>query len=537
MGELSVIEKRHVFDHVFNQYDTMRTGEFTPVQLQILHGDLRIGGISMPQVLASLAYTCATDMCSETELYDALQEMDRRYFLVQDLRWEFSMLDRTQTDLITEEQARWLVQTVHGRYFSKRAWEEFLLRRAVPGSGVSFAEIEVLLCDIPSRLKLEKENKDDDREKEERLRRQRELEEEAEKQRQRLKKEKEENRKKKEQNKKKDDDERRKRELEDDERKKREEEERRKREEEEEAKRLKELEEEEERRRKEEEEKYKDVEKVKEDHIKEEERKEKETEDELNRLKKRREQENDEKRRKQLEDEEAKMSKLYIEHRNKRVRYQLKVAIKSRDKFKLEYSVTEFKKYNLEDTDMDLQKAQRLIKEFTAKDNLKRAMTKREIEELEQAMNFVKKNGFEAQLAGEMQEANQMLSRLKRLERIRHEILELKQSTVAEIRSYSKPPLVVHTVMTVTLLILGHKEKDTKDWKAVQALVGKTGKESLKRQCVQTQAAKIPIAIAKRAKTLLDKFELDEVRDVSAGAATFYVWAITMVEEALDVQK
>lgn len=77
-------------------------------------------------------------------------------------------------------------------------------------------------------------------------------------------------------------------------------------------------------------------------------------------------------------------------------------------------------------------------------------------------MNFVKKNGFEAQLAGEMQEANQMLSRLKRLERIRHEILELKQSTVAEIRSYSKPPLVVHTVMTVTLLILGHKEKDTK---------------------------------------------------------------------------
>ncbi|XP_067679332.1 trichohyalin-like [Haliotis asinina] len=533
MGELSVTEKRHVLEHVFNQYDTSRTGELTPVQLQMLHGDLRIGGISMPQVQASLAYTCATDMCSETELYNALQEMDRRYFLIQDLRWEFSMLDRTQTDLITEEQARWLVQTVHGRYFSKRTWEEFLLRRAVPGSGVSFAEIEVLLCDIPSRLKLEKENKDDDREKEERLRRQREMEEEAEKQRQRLKKEKEEQRRKKDENKKKEDDERRKRELEDDERKKREEEDRRRREEEEEAKRLKELEEEEERRRKEEDEKYKDVEKVKE----EEERKEKETEDELNRLKKRREQENDEKKRKQLEEEEAKMSKLYIEHRNKRVRYQLKVAIKSRDKFKLEYSVTEFKKYNLEDTDMDLQKAQRLIKEFTAKENLKRAMTKREIEELEQAMSFVKKNGFEAQLAGDMQEANQLLSRLKRLERIRHEILELKQSTVAEIRSYSKPPLVVHTVMTVTLLILGHKEKDTKDWKAVQALVGKTGKESLKRQCVQTEAAKIPLATAKRAKTLLDKFELDEVRDVSAGAATFYVWAITMIEEALDVQK
>lgn len=44
----------------------------------------------------------------------------------------------------------------------------------------------------------------------------------------------------------------------------------------------------------------------------------------------------------------------------------------------------------------------------------------------------------------------------------RSEILELKQSTVAEIRSYQNPPPVVHTVMTATFLILGHKEKETK---------------------------------------------------------------------------
>ena len=40
-----------------------------------------------------------------SELFDLLQEMDRRYFLVQDLRWEFSMLDLNMTDSITEEQA------------------------------------------------------------------------------------------------------------------------------------------------------------------------------------------------------------------------------------------------------------------------------------------------------------------------------------------------------------------------------------------------------------------------------------------------
>ncbi|KAJ8305516.1 hypothetical protein KUTeg_016061 [Tegillarca granosa] len=146
----------------------------------------------------------------------------------------------------------------------------------------------------------------------------------------------------------------------------------------------------------------------------------------------------------------------------------------------------------------------------------------------------VKKHGLEVQLAKELGEANHLLTRLRRLERIRHEILELKQSTVAEIRSYQSPPIIVHTVMTSTFLVLGHKEKETKDWKTVQALVGKTGKEGLKRRCLQCKPEDVSVPAAKRAKDLMSKFELDEIRDVSAGAATFYVWAIAMIEEVLD---
>ena len=43
------------------------------------------------------------------------------------------------------------MEAVHGDLFSKRQWERFLKNRAVPGSDVSFAEIEVDLCNIPSR--------------------------------------------------------------------------------------------------------------------------------------------------------------------------------------------------------------------------------------------------------------------------------------------------------------------------------------------------------------------------------------------------
>lgn len=89
-------------------------------------------------------------------------------------------------------------------------------------------------------------------------------------------------------------------------------------------------------------------------------------------------------------------------------------------------------------------------------------MTHRELEELARAIETVKKHGFEVELSKELLEANQLLTRLRRLERIRHEILQLKQSTVAEIRSYQSPPQVVHTVMTSTFLLLGHKEKETK---------------------------------------------------------------------------
>lgn len=121
-----------------------------------------------------MKYVCIDcDVCEEWELLDLMKEMDRRYFLVQDFRWEFSMLDSTNTDSITEEQAmsvihvwiisrlscrfissqrsccRWFLQSVHGEHFSRRNWEKFLKQRAAPGSRVAFPEIEVELCNVP----------------------------------------------------------------------------------------------------------------------------------------------------------------------------------------------------------------------------------------------------------------------------------------------------------------------------------------------------------------------------------------------------
>lgn len=54
-----------------------------------------------------MQYVCIDPaVCEEFEFLDLLKEMDRRYFLIQDFRWEFSMLDTEGTDTITEDQAR-----------------------------------------------------------------------------------------------------------------------------------------------------------------------------------------------------------------------------------------------------------------------------------------------------------------------------------------------------------------------------------------------------------------------------------------------
>ena len=65
------------------------------------------------QVEASVEYACVdAESCEPSEILGVLQEMDRRYFLIQDFRWEFSLLDGEQKDSISEEQARFVYSLV-----------------------------------------------------------------------------------------------------------------------------------------------------------------------------------------------------------------------------------------------------------------------------------------------------------------------------------------------------------------------------------------------------------------------------------------
>ena len=55
------------------------------------------------------------------------------------------------------------------------------------------------------------------------------------------------------------------------------------------------------------------------------------------------------------------------EARNKHIKYQLKVAVKTRDQDRLPGAVKDFKEAKLPDDDLDLENAEKILKEWTAR--------------------------------------------------------------------------------------------------------------------------------------------------------------------------
>ncbi|XP_032220339.2 trichohyalin [Nematostella vectensis] len=579
--------KSEAFSRVFDKYDTNFLGELTAEQLQQLHAEFRDGGVSLAQVKASIREVCATETCDKDELFDVLNEVDRRYFLARDLSWEFAMIDREQKGTISERSARFLFQAVHDDFFSPKRFAKFLRSRAAPGTGVSFAEIEVPLCDIPTLDWLEEEKEDEDRQKEELLKLQREeerlaeearkkaeakarFEQEAERRRREAEKrkaEEEEARRKADELEKikrqQEDEERLKNQRLDEERKKLEEEEaylmeeERKRKEEVEKKR-----EEEERKKREEEEaaqKWKKEELLRQQQLE----REKEEQERAERLQREREEAMEaedlaeeaaeaeaaaaEAARKAAEEakqatdgashkaaEEAQKKALAeaMNNKEKRLRANLKAANKSRKTEKLEPAIKDGKAAKMPGLKKDIDEAENTLKNVKAGKALKDAINRRNLQDIEKSMSFIRKSGWEADWGPELKEGEKMANRLRRLERIRAEILELKQSVISEIRSYSNPPPAVHKVMIAVYLLLGYKEKPLLEWKHMQALLGKTGKEGLKRQVTTLDPLKVEMEQADYAdSSYLNELDLEIIRDISAGAATFYAWATNMIEE------
>ena len=87
-------------------------------------------------------------------------------------------------------------------------------------------------------------------------------------------------------------------------------------------------------------------------------------------------------------------------------------------------------------------------------------MSKRNITALEATIKLADDGDFERQLGLQLGMAKRLLEQLRRIEKLRHEIMKMDARTVAEIKSYTKPPPAVQRVMASTLRLLGESENN-----------------------------------------------------------------------------
>ncbi|XP_066272931.1 uncharacterized protein [Branchiostoma lanceolatum] len=216
------------------------------------------------------------------------------------------------------------------------------------------------------------------------------------------------------------------------------------------------------------------------------------------------------------------------------IRLKLKEAQTSNDANEIKKAITEFQDAKLEDFSEDLPAAQKQLKVLELKAALDKAISNRQLSKIGTVLAEIKKRGLQDVMSNEVARANKMLILIKQMDKLRQEVLNIKQSTIAEIRSYKNASEPVHKVMTATFLLLGENEKDIKEWSALKTLVGKSGKDGLKQRVEHCDVAKIPVAMATKVQEMLVPFRLEEVRDHSAGAAAFFLWANGMADEVLE---
>eukprot|EP00944_MAST-04C_sp_MAST-4C-sp1_P014149 g14149.t1 len=118
------------------------------------------------------------------------------------------------------------------------------------------------------------------------------------------------------------------------------------------------------------------------------------------------------------------------------------------------------------------------------------------------------------------------LATAEHLQKLNKLIDDLDNRTIAEIKSFKKPPDDVVKVMRAVFLALGTQPKEVADWSGIKLWLGKTGKMSIKRRiyALDYDRLRSKKRTVKVIEKLISSIRIDEVEKVSKGASIFYAW-------------
>ncbi|XP_071110332.1 uncharacterized protein [Haliotis cracherodii] len=181
--------------------------------------------------------------------------------------------------------------------------------------------------------------------------------------------------------------------------------------------------------------------------------------------------------------------------------------------------------------EVELALAEQALQIIKVRKALTEAIAARNSKRLIAITEVVRDKNYEFAMKDEMWKARNLIERLQHIRKLWHAVLELDHNTVAEVKGYAAPPPAVSKVLSATLLILGHYVEETKEWIKVQNILSRTGKASLLQRVGRFDIDKVDPGMAMGAKEILKDLTLQQVRVVSAGAATFYVWTKGLINE------
>ncbi|XP_061168878.1 lim and transglutaminase domain protein ltd-1-like [Saccostrea echinata] len=225
-----------------------------------------------------------------------------------------------------------------------------------------------------------------------------------------------------------------------------------------------------------------------------------------------------------------KKRKPYENAVEKRARKALQQNAHSNDIETLQKALDDFDKVDLEDKG-DRHKVEERLTYLNLRKELKDAIARRHGEKLKEAIENAKSSEYEANLKSLIEEAEDLLGQLQRLKGFAHDILKMQQTTISEIHNYKRPKPMAYDVMKATYVLLGEEERRVQEWEQIQTLMRRTGKEGLLRRIRQFDIVHVTENMINHSSQILRPYDEERIRVSSAGLATFYKWAMNIIEE------
>ena len=145
---MDALGKEELVDEAVRRFGLCYEEILMPVEIVRIYDAIQPDNeITLKQVEAALIQVVDSEFCDKAEVMDVLHDLDRRNFLLRDLKWEFELLDYERCGTLPHERAWFLFSAVRGKN-SKGIWDKFVAERLVPGSRISFDELSPFLCDL-----------------------------------------------------------------------------------------------------------------------------------------------------------------------------------------------------------------------------------------------------------------------------------------------------------------------------------------------------------------------------------------------------